>query len=163
MRTASAAIAIFLALANLALGQGAPQGAPPTLKSVASADSKKGQIIYLDTVSRLVPVQKEVVVVENGQKVAKVVTVYETVLEQRHIVLDVANSRVITPDGKQLPIDEVWKRATKGAVIALSANSNPPAAAYLRALSPETLVIIPPAVSPMERPQPIEAPPVKKK
>jgi hypothetical protein len=59
------------------------------------------------------------------------------------VAYDAATSRVITPDGKQLPIDEVWKRLKPNTIIAISADSNTPDNAYLRALNPETLVLIP--------------------
>jgi hypothetical protein len=76
--------------------------------------------------------------------VTKTVTEYVQVLEQRMVAYNAANSRVITPDGKQLPIDEVWKRVKKDTVIAVSANGNTPAAGFLAALRADTLVMIPP-------------------
>jgi hypothetical protein len=134
-------LALFFVAANCAFGQ--LQGAPPTLKIVANVDKDKGHITFVDTVIKYVPVQKEIVEIVNGQQVKKVVTEYAAVQEQRMSVTDVGNSRVITPDGKQLPIDEVWKRVAKGTVIAMSGDGNQPAAAYLRALSAETLIVIP--------------------
>src|SRR5262249_59662177 len=90
-----------------------------------------------------VPVIREVVEIVNGQQVKKTVTTYETVAEERLIEINAANSRIITPDGKQLPIDEVWKRLKANTVVVVSADSSTPAAPYLLALSAETLIIIP--------------------
>jgi hypothetical protein len=63
-------------------------------------------------------VAKEIVVIENGVQVKKlateIVTEYVAVMEQKKVAIDAAKTRVITPDGKQLPIDEVWKRLKQG-------------------------------------------------
>ena len=81
--------------------------------------------------------------IENG--VTKVKTVMQTQfrVEERIATVQLANSRVITPDGKQLPIEDVWKRLKAKAVIAYS-DAGTPGEQYLRALNPETLVIIGP-------------------
>jgi hypothetical protein len=63
--------------------------------------------------------------------------------EERTTQIDATNSRVITPDGKQLPIDEVWKRLKANTVVLVSADGNTPAAAFLQALNAQTLIIIP--------------------
>jgi len=143
MKKSFAGVVAALALMNLALAQDAPKGAPPTLKVVASIDKEKGQIVYIETIVRLVPVQRAIVETVNGQAVKKVVTEYVSEYVQEMRVTQIANSRVITPDGKQMPIDEVWKRLAKGTVIAISGDGNQPAQAYLRALNPEILIIIP--------------------
>lgn len=143
MRTHLAVSAILFMLAGFALGQGAPKGAPPVLKIVANVDKDKGQIVIVETVTRLVPVQKVIEVIENGQTIRKTVTEYVTVAEQRMVVTNVANSRVITPDGKQLPIDEVWKRVKKDTVMAFSTDGTTPGGAYLAALREDTLILIP--------------------
>jgi hypothetical protein len=71
----------------------------------------------------------------------------------------------MTPDGKQLPIDEVWKRLKKDTVVLVSGDGNTPAQAYLKAVNPETLVliapqmdrIVAPGVTPLE-PKKLEPP-----
>ena len=67
------------------------------------------------------------------------------------IVIDVSNSRVITPDEKQLTLDDVWKKMKANSVIVMSANGDTPAAVYLRALNPETLILIPGPPSPPKK------------
>jgi hypothetical protein len=61
----------------------------------------------------------------------------------KYDTLDARDSCVMTPDGAQLRIDEVWKRLKPGTVLVVSGDGNRPAPAYLRALDPETLVFIP--------------------
>ena len=136
---------------SIALAQPAPQGPPPALKVVAGVDKEKGQIIFKESVIRYVTREKEVVEIVNGQAVKKVVRETVPVLEEFKTSSDIANSRVIQTDGRQLPIDEVWKRVTKGSVIAVSGDRNQPAPAYLRALDAETLVLIPGPPAPMKK------------
>jgi hypothetical protein len=120
MRFIAIAICVVV-FAGLTLAQPGNEGSPPGLKIVSSVDKDKGQIIYIDTVMRAVPVQIEKVVIVNGQQVREIVTEYRMILETRHVVFEAAQSRVITPDGKQLPIDEVYKRLKANTVVALSA------------------------------------------
>jgi hypothetical protein len=136
-------LACSLIMASVAAAQPGPNGPPPSFKIVTSTDSAKGHIVFHETVYRTVPVQKEFVEIVNGQQVKKTVTGYETVAESRETKIDATNSSIITPDGKQLPIDEVWKRLKANTVVVVSANSSTPSAPYLRALSAETLIIIP--------------------
>ena len=159
MKTVTAILLTFLVLASHVMAQPGPTGPPPTLKSVVSTKPEKGEVIYLDTATRAVAVEVDRVIIVNGQQVTQKVTEYRTVLEQRHVMLNAAKSRIITPDGKQLPIDEVWKRLKKNAVFAISSDGTTPAQVYLRALSAETLVIIPLQQNPIVEPPP--APPKK--
>ncbi len=140
---ATVIVASWFILVSHSQAQPGPQGPPPAFKVVASTKPDKGELVFLETVTRMVPVQKQVVVIKNGQQVTETVTEYVSFLEQRHVLIDIGKSRVITPDGKQLPIDEVWKRLKAGTVIVLAADANTPAQIYLRALNAETLVIIP--------------------
>ena len=132
-----------LVLASVALAQQPPKGMPPTLRVVLHLDKDKGQLVIGESIVRHVPVTVQRNVIKDGQNVVETVTEITTVVEERLIMIDVANSRAITPDGKQLPIDEVWTRVKKYSVIALSADGNTPASEYLRALNNNTLVIIP--------------------
>jgi hypothetical protein len=132
-----------LIMASVAVAQPGPNGPPPSFKIVTSTDPAKGHIVFGETVYRAVPVQREIVEIVNGQQVKRTVTEYVTVAESRETKIDATNSRVITTDGKQLPIDEVWKRLKANTVVVVSADSSTPSAAYLRALSAQTLVIVP--------------------
>ena len=144
MKTTLAILTCLLLAPSIAQAQpGGQLGPAPTFKVVASTDKTKGVIVFRERSFKHVPVIKEVVEIVNGQQVTKVVTTYETVAEDRLIEINAANSRVITPDGKQLPIDEVWKRVKANTVVLLSGDNNTPNPAFLRALSAETLIIIP--------------------
>jgi hypothetical protein len=175
MKATFAIVTTILLLAGSATAQPAPAGPPPVFKVVHGSDNEKGQITLLETMTKAVPVQKvvfkTVAVVENGMNVSKtfkeIVTEHVTVEEQRTVMIDATRSRVITPDGKQLPIDEVWKRLKKDTVVLVSSDGNTPAQVYLRALNAETLIVIapqmdrivvPPGVTPIE-PKKLEPPP----
>lgn len=134
-------IAASIVLAGIATAQ-----PPPILRIVANADKDKGQIFFAETVVQYVPVTKTMIELENGVRVARTFTTYERVLVERVTVLDVAKSRVIAPDGKKVPAEELWKRLKKDSVFALSADSKTPAEAYLRLLNADTVVIVPPAL-----------------
>ncbi|MBI2808232.1 MAG: hypothetical protein HYX68_24870 [Planctomycetes bacterium] len=153
-------------LASSVHAQGAPSGTPPSLRLVHGVNKKKGEITFLVTVTRVVPVVVEEEVIVNGQAQKVTVTKYQTVLEQRFQAINAASSRVITTAGQQLPIDQVWKRVKANTVVAVSDNGAVPAAAYLKALSVDTLVIIPPPAAlvpapPVPAPKPKRLPPVK--
>jgi hypothetical protein len=141
-----AIVSIFacpLLAVSVALAQPAPTGLPPSFKIVSGTDPAKGLIAFREITYRTVQVQREVAEVVNGMTIKKTVTSNEIVAEERTTQIDASSSRVITPDGKQLPIEEVWKRLKANTVVAVSADGNTPAAAFLRALNAQTLVIIP--------------------
>ena len=75
---------------------------------------------------------------------------------------DLFKSRIITASGKQLPIDEVWKRVKANSVIVFSGSYEAPAEAYLRTLSAEAVVIIPGAGAINENRPPPPVPEKKK-
>lgn len=158
MKTVIAIVAI-ICTAGAATAQ---TGAPPAFKTVSSTNKDKGQIVFLETVVRMVPVQMARVVIKNGVQVTETVTEFRPVFEQTLRAVDARNSRVITPDGKQLPIDEVWKRLKANTVVVVSADGNTPAQAYLRALNAETLVLILPAPALVADPVPVPIPVPKK-
>jgi hypothetical protein len=124
MKPALAILTTTLLLASQATAQPAPAGPPPTFKVVSGTDKTKGLIEFIETTTRLVPerreVLKEIAVVIDGRQVKQVVTevvmVHVPVTVQSKVVIDAAKARVITPDGKQLPIDEVWKRLKQDTV-----------------------------------------------
>lgn len=141
MRTLIASV-VALMLPAWALAQ--PMASlPPVLKQVSNVDKDKGHIVLAETVIKLVPVTVERVVTVNGQQVTETVTEYTRALEVREVVYDLGRDRIIGRDGKAVPLGDAWKRLNKGSVIAVSGNSNAPADAFLRALSPDTLIVIP--------------------
>src|SRR2546423_350614 len=97
-------------IAALLLSSSAVYAQPPAFKTVTSTDPKKGVIVFRETSYKTVPVLKEIIENVNGQQVKKVVTETVLVAEERLVRVNAAKSRIITPDGKQLPIDQVWKR-----------------------------------------------------
>ena len=130
------ALAVLLLAAGYAAAQLSAFRPAPVLKVVASTDKEKGHIRFVEVVIRYVVVQKEVEVELNGQRVKKIVQEKVPVMETRMVVIDIEKARIITPNGKQVPADEVWKRLKKDSVVALSGDGREPAQAYLRASTP---------------------------
>jgi hypothetical protein len=132
---------------------GAPKGSPPVFKIVASVDQAKGHIVFHEFMYKSEPRVEKRKVVKNGQEVIEEVTVMVQVPFMMAIPLDATASRVITPDGKQLPIDEVWKRVKAKTAVVVSTDHNTPDPAFLRALNADTLIIIPSAPPPIKAPK----------
>jgi hypothetical protein len=137
------ATTLFLAFAPLVIAQPGGLGLPPSFKMVTNVDQKKGQVFIQEIVYKAVPVTVQRAVIVNGKQEIVTETRTEMVAEQRVVVIEMANSRVITPDEKQLALDDVWKKLKTNSVIVMSADGKTPGAGYLRALNPEALVIIP--------------------
>jgi len=153
MRVALAVSSVLVLMTSAAWSQpAAPKGASPIFKIVASTDPGKGHIVFHDLMYKFEARFEKRKVVKDGQEIVEDVTVMVHVPVIIAVQIDATASRVITPDGKQLPIDEVWKRVKAKTVVVFSADSNTPDPAFLRALSAETIVIIRPA------PRPIKAP-----
>lgn len=129
----------------------APIGPPPTFKVVNKIDKMQSEIFFLETVVKLVEQNFQRVVIVNGKQETVTETRFVPVMEQRISLFNVANSRAITTDGKQLPIEEVWNRLKKDAVVAVSVDGNTPAQMYLRALNPEVIVLIPGPPPPVKK------------
>jgi len=129
-----------------------PQGTPPTLEVIQQIEREKGVIRCKRVVAVLETRTISEKVVVNGQEQTVTKTVVVPVTKESIIEFNLANSRVITTAGKQLPIDEVWKRLKANTAVAISADSNTPAPAFLRALNADTLVIIP--APPKQAPMP---------
>jgi hypothetical protein len=143
---------IFSIAIGAALGQSVSSpSVPPTLAFVRKIDPAKGQIVIV----RIALYREQVPFTEkvnlNGQLVDVTRVVERDVHRAVDIVYDVSVSRVITREGKQLPLDQVFKHVKAGAPIAISEDFNTPAPRFLRALSAETFVLIPP---PPIQPQP---------
>ena len=156
----TAILAAVLLSCSVAYAQ--PSAPPPSFKTVASTDTKKGVIIFRETSYKTIPVLKEIIENVNGQQVKKVVTESVMIAEERLVEVNAAKSRIITANGKQLPIDEVWKRVKANSVIVFSGSYEAPAEAYLRTLSAEAVVIIPGAGAIEENRPPPPGPDKKK-
>jgi hypothetical protein len=134
MRTTFAILSVVLLSAGLAHAQAAAEpgaqppalaSSPPVFKVVASADKAKGVIWFREMVYKIV----------NGQ----------TVAEEHRMEINIAACRVITPNGKRVPNDDLWKRLKNDTVVVVSTDDQTPAQPFLRALTATTLVIIPAA------------------
>jgi hypothetical protein len=155
------AIVSCLAFIAGAIAQEAPRDLPPLLRVVVKTDRDKGQILYKEITFMNEPVRKKGAV-QKGISVVEV-DVYEDrfVPVAGEVIIDIGTrhvtrldgkdgyrtveTRFITTDGKPLAIADVWKRVKPGTVIAVSKNGQPPAAEFLRALRPDTVVAIPDA------------------
>src|SRR5262245_24862620 len=127
---------ILSILATLVLGVNVAMAQAPTLRLVSSVDKNKGVILFRESVQVAVMVPVQVAYIENGVTRFKTVTQTQYRVEVHLVTMEMANSRVITPDGKQLPIEDVWKRVKANTVVAYS-SAGTPGEAYLRALNAE--------------------------
>jgi hypothetical protein len=141
MKRLFAILACVLLAASRSSGQ--PPGPPPIFHVVSKTIPDKGLIFLVRYEPVTEQVAVKVLVNINGQIVEETRSEKRVVYTTVQYSMDIANARVITPDGKQMPIDEVWKRLKANTVVVLSGDGNTPAQPYLRALSSETLVIIP--------------------
>jgi hypothetical protein len=131
---------------------GIPQAAP-RLHVVRETTPAKGAIVLIHLSVEQVPVEVEETVIKDGEKIVVKKIVYKGVYVERSLNIDATKSRIITRDGKQVPIEEVWKRLKPNIVVAVSADENAPAAPFLHALSEETLIIIPVPPAPVAPPK----------
>ena len=143
---------------HVAQAQPPVPGAAPILRVVQKVDDQKGMVYFSDVIIRHVEEQRQYAEIVNGQEVRKFKTVTVPVMTQVTIAIDIGKSRVITTNGKQLPIDDVWKRLKTNTVVATSGNGDTPAQPFLQALSEQTLIIIPQLFAPPQKPEPIPMP-----
>jgi hypothetical protein len=151
-----------LAFVAGASAQETPKDLPPLLRVVVKTDPDKGQILYKEISYVNEPVRKKGVV-QDGIALVEV-DIYEDRLVpvEGQVIIDIGTRRLTTPDGKggyrtvetrfvttdgkPLALADVWKRVKPNTVIAVSGNGETPAAEFLRALHPDTVVVIPDAV-----------------
>jgi hypothetical protein len=119
-----------------------PKGPAPILRVVASADATKGLISVKELRFETGETTKVVEEVSNGKKLLRLVTEKVTVPVEVVVNIETANCRIITADGKNLPLDDFWKLVRADIIVAISDNGTAPAAAFLHALNPATVVII---------------------
>jgi hypothetical protein len=136
-------LASLICVAVVGAQPAVPTGPAPSFSYVRKTTPEKGlaTLVRMQTIAEMVPVNEKRLI--NGKLID--VTTYQTRYKQIEVDIyyDLGVSRVITADGKQLPIDEVWKRLKPNTMVAISGNSSSPHEAYLRALNPDLLVIIP--------------------
>ena len=130
MKATFAILFVMLFSAGQAHAQPArPAIGPPVFMVIASADKVKGEIVFIERVFKIM----------NGQ----------TVAEEYKTEFNIADCRVITPNGKQVPNDDLWKRLKNGTVVVVSTDGKTPAQPFLRTLNAEALVIMPAPKDPL--------------
>src|SRR5580765_8402219 len=125
-----------------------PKGSPPTFKVVDGTDPKTGKILFKEIRHQVVQVIEKRQVLENGKNVIVDVAVNKFVPVEYTSIIEANKCQIITPDGKQLPIDQVWKRVKAKSVVVVSGTGQTPGEAYLRLLAADTIVIIPDLLAP---------------
>jgi hypothetical protein len=164
MRTPFAIMAGFLFLAGTATAQPkavpAPRALPPMLRVVTNVHKDDGRIAFAVTEVKSLKSTKSVRELVDGVFVTRIFPEETPYVERSihgltigvHTVIapdgtktTTVGFRVVTPDGKAVSAQDALKRLKEDSVIAISADSEIPDPAFLRALSPDTLVLIPPA------------------
>jgi hypothetical protein len=129
-----------------------PTGTPPTLQYVRFDD--KGLFQQKVTVQQVVPVQKAVTVVVNGVQRTKVVTEYVTRMIEKQQTMDARNFDIYELDGKKAE-EPLWRKTLgEGAIVILAGDGQVPHPAFLKAVKPGTLVLVPKMTPPMPVEQP---------
>jgi hypothetical protein len=115
--------------------------AAPAFAVVSGTKPEKGHVVL----TRVVPIFEKVpfMLADNPKAPPRLVYLERDVMTEVEMYYDIGASRIITPDGKQLPIDEVWKRLHPGVIVVVSGDAKAPTPAFLQALRPTTLVIVP--------------------
>lgn len=133
------ALVLLIAIA----GSVRAQGPAPVFSYVRSTMPEKGHAVLVRTQTVIAEEPYTEKVNINGKLVD--VTRIKRVNKEVEVdtVYDLSASRVITANGKQLPIDEVWKRLKANTIVVISGGFETPPEAFLRALNPEVLVIVP--------------------
>src|SRR5262249_2298008 len=109
MRFLVALAALVLAAAGPVVAQ-PPKGPPPLFKIVSETNRDKGQILFKELGFKTEFRTEKRQVLQNGQTIDVEVQVQVLIPFEQVVTINAANSRVITLDGKQLRIDDVWNR-----------------------------------------------------
>ena len=120
-----------------------PKGSPPVFKVVDTTEPKSGKILFKEIVHQAVQVFEKRKVLQNGVEVVVDVAVNKFVAVEVMTLIEANKCQIITPDGKQLPIDEVWKRVKAKSVVVVSGTGETPGQVYLNLLAADTIIIIP--------------------
>jgi hypothetical protein len=120
-----------------------PQGATPTIATVAEIDKDAGTCTLRTTAVKLVPVNREVAVNENGMIVKKVVTETRQVTSTQDQMVSIKDSPITDAEGNKVSEEDAWKRLTPGTTVVISADGNKVDPGYLAAFKKETLGLQP--------------------
>src|SRR5437588_338408 len=104
------AFAIVAGLLLTTCAANAQPGVPPVFKVVVKTEPAKGQILFNELLFKTEARVEKRKVLKDGKEVEEQVTVEVMIPYMTTAMIDATNSRIITPNGKQLPIDEVWRR-----------------------------------------------------
>ncbi len=131
-----------------------PKGPPPSLTYM---QSRRGLFVRWSMQAIPVTEARIVEVVEGGKTIKKMVTVTKYVMQTVAVEMSPKDMIFSTAGGKKLETADAVKRLADGALVVLSANGAAVDAAFLRALKPETLVVI----QPLGAPTPAITPPIR--
>jgi hypothetical protein len=120
-----------------------PQGATPTIATVAEINKEAGTCTLQTNHVVAQTVNVPVTEIVNGVAVTKVVpeTRLKTVVETRPV--SIKDMPVTDAEGNKIAEDDVWKRLTQGTTVVVSADGNKVDPAFLAAFKKDTLVLQP--------------------
>ncbi len=117
-----------------------PKGPPPMISHLKNDG---GRVVRLAVEQIPLTYMEKVEVVEGGRKVVKDVFRTKIVLVSKLVIVSTGKESFSTAGGKKLDEVEAMKRLRAGAIAAVSADGKPVDKTYLRALKPDTLVLVP--------------------
>ena len=165
--TASVMLVAFACQAWSQEGATFPQGPSPRFLVVHSVDKDVQQFTYYDFVQKVRLRTKEVTetsVSGPDIKNLKRVVVVEYAEHYDEAVLkrvQLRDFQIADATGKKVPEQQFWQQLKSGSVILMSTNGKMVDSAYLRAVRPDTLIIVPTAASNPQEEGPKKLPELK--
>lgn len=161
MRRLILSLTVFALLAGRAVAQPkapfqTPSGPPPTFLVLTGVDPKAQTVAYTSQVTSHIPQPVTMTIIQNGMQVKVTKTVFVTQMQLVTRKMALKAMKITDSAGKALTTEQALERLRPGSILMQSADGRPVDAIYLRALRPETLVIVPAA--PMGT-EPVPAPP----
>jgi hypothetical protein len=133
-----------------------PGGPPPVLVYVSGVDRAQERIAVDRIVTVVVPVTLEQQVIRNGVPMRVPVTVMQTQTRAEKVHISLKGGSFQTAAGEKLSRDEAFDRLRAGVTVVRSADGRPVDSLYLRAFTPDTLVlVIPPDGAGIQGPAPV--------
>ena len=149
-------LSFFLILVPAPTTEPEPTGSAPALQYVRFND--RGVFEQTVTITKYVPVTKQIIRNNNGKMEAITVTEVEPTQVTEKRLIDAKGYDFYDLDGKKLDESDWKKVLTGGAVVAVAADGNVPHSAYRKALKAGTIIMVGKATAPVPMKLPPPAP-----
>ena len=131
-----------------------PRGPAPTLQIVVGVDKANAQLNYFRVHIEKQPTRVEKTILQNGVPTTVVETRFTNVTRIATHTLALKDVTIYDTAGKKVRVAAALDKLTPGSVILGSTDGQSVDAAYLRAIRPETLILVGPPAQPVVEVQP---------